>query len=217
MKIKLPVLTVILALIFLAAGCSQPPEEGTLDYVLENVRNNSIDTFTGVMEISSEMDGKTMETITYIWYAGGRSRTESVDEEQHKQITIFDGTDSWIISDYDLSYVTVIREPSGFDMFDFTNFGEPYELSYRGTETVEGRRAHGVEGVLEKDGFKEEVTWWVDAETWLPFISENRTDLYTGKLIFRDIRINKEVDESLLEYTPPEDVYVHEIFPEDRQ
>lgn len=211
------VIMVLFLLVFPLSGCSQPSEEGTLEYVVSNVEQFSPETLTAVMELSAQSGDTAIEEEHHYWYSQGRWRIEREDDAQIRQTNIYDGTDSWSYTDEDMeSSIIVIREPSGADIFDFKNFGGPYTLSYEGTEKVEGHLAHVIKGAMEDEhpqSFR--VTWWIDAETWFPFMSESKNEISRTKVIFRDIRINEDVDESLFEFTPPADAEVMELNPDD--
>lgn len=147
------------------------------------------------------------------------NRVEYVSEDKRGDITVTNGSTTWI---YDASEnsVRVIERvgeaPAETDIGPFVkNMMERFDVSLRGTGTVSGRDCYVLELTpKEEQKMVGNQTVWIDREHWMPIKIESeltvRNETVTNTVLYRDMEFNVEIPDSEFEFEVPENATVEE-------
>ncbi len=190
---------------------AKPEPQMTATQVVEKIVafSNSLKTFRGVTVMTAEFDGQTITDEYEVWYGGeGLTRLEWNTPEIGKSIIVMDGSQSWYYIEGDnLVYLSDIDEETLQAAGLFVHLQDPAagnDFTYLGMEEVEGRMAHVLEVRPKEMPSLAVVTWYVDAQTWFPFITESEMSGIITRTVFRSFEINPVLDPAVFSFTPPE-------------
>ena len=228
---------IFILVLLLVPGCSRkdispepkvpdapPPveKEYSAEEIVANMQQlgESIVTFQGVMEISSDFNGA-MEAQQYrLWYSDdNRNRMEWETETEGKTVTVSDGENAWHYNEKEKVAFVVSNDIEFIqdDTFVSDLFGqlrEPGELflfAYKGMAEVEGRRAYILEVTPKEYELDVFFTWWLDAETWFPFKSETVLDGMISTVLFREMIFNPALGDEVFTFIVPDGVEIIDL------
>lgn len=208
------ILIMFLVLVAVVSGCARTEKEPSLDSVLNNVRQlgENLESLTAELVYLSTIEGVLINQRYTLLYSNGRYRLEAIDPSGRVQGNLFDGEDAWgyVKGEKDVS---VSRNSQTADMFaGLRNFGINDDLKYLGTVQIENRTAHVIEGTQTlEDNQTVAMTWWIDEETWFPFILESTISGVKTRAIYQNFAVNPPLDDKLFTFIPPYDAIIHEL------
>jgi outer membrane lipoprotein-sorting protein len=194
-----------------AATSAAPTQNGTT--VVANVtdRLTTLDSLVATQEQTVAVDdgnGSTSETRLWIDFEDGQMRREVVESSY--------GSGSVTVRN-ESKTVTYMPEENRYTSYDtrgnITTFlgvlTEDSEMTYEGTETVDGESTHRL-GVTPDStrGPDSDATLWVDAETYFPtkviVTTETERSSYEVSMDIRNVTLNADIDESRFRLDMPE-------------
>jgi len=216
MKKQIASVLVVLAIV-LIAGCS---EQISADQIAAEMKaqHDSIDDFSATVVMTSSFSGETeIERLKVMTKTPDKQRSEIIEPaELAGTVIVRNGSTMWT---YDPAKNQVKKKTLPFDepLDDYTeyinNLIDECDLSYKGTDNLDGRSTYVIEAT-PKDEFKHEIISkihvWVDRENWM-LLGIDMYD-YDGnsvmKMEYRDVTFNTGISDSEFIFEVPEGVKV---------
>ena len=219
MKKQIASVLVVLAIV-LIAGCS---EQISADQIAAEMKaqHDSIDDFSATVVTTLSFSGEAeTELVKVMTKTPDKMRSEIIESAKYAgTVIVRNGSTMWT---YDPAKNQVKKKTVPFNepLDDYTkyinNLIDECDLSYKGTDNLDGRSTYVIEATL-KDQFEHEIISkihvWVDRENWM-LLGIDMYD-YDGnsvmKMQYRDVTFNTGISDSEFIFEVPEGVEVVKI------
>ncbi|MDW7649997.1 MAG: hypothetical protein SCK29_11885 [Bacillota bacterium] len=226
-------LCMLLFIVLFSSGCTQTNDTNVLPEPSAIVKNitqvaESLESFSvEVIDVINEN-----ETYVYrIWVQGEQSRFEGTLPQFGKVTQVSDGDEGRLyLEDRNIVFIhepgkayTIQSEgtPSGISGDSATDWTfakveyplildlNGFDVEVKGTEEIEQQQTIILSLTNQATGI-EEITWWVNIETWIPVRQQIEQVNYSRLVTYKNVKINEPLDSSLFELNLPADIYVTE-------